>query len=213
MNEQKQKSMKYPKLRELKEALKSLFSKAATTRFPYEPHESVDRMRGKPEFFEDDCVGCGACAEVCPSDAIKVIDPEINHKKNHPAMRRIELRYDTCIFCGNCEAHCITEKGVRLTKIFDMALFDRRLAVESVEKELIFCDLCDAVITTKDHLKWTFEKLGTLAYGNPGLLLINQRELIPINSGKPAEEIRRPDIFKVLCPKCRHEVMLKDIWG
>lgn len=205
--------MKYPKLRELKEAVKSLFSSAATTRFPYEPHEPVDGIRGKPEFFEEYCVGCGACAEVCPANAITVIDPDHSHKKNHLEMRRIELHYDTCIFCGTCEAYCITQKGVQLTKNFDLALFDRNLAVESVEKELVFCDLCHSVITTKDHLKWTYKKLGTLAYGNPSLLLINQRELIPIDSGKAGDELRRPDIFKILCPKCRHEVMLKDIWG
>ncbi len=206
--------MKYPKLRELKEAIKSLFSPAATSRFPYEPHEPYEGIRGKPEFFEEHCVGCGACSEVCPADAIRVIDPPTPiSKKDMPATRRMELRYDTCIFCGNCEANCITGKGVQLTKKFDLALFDRKLAVESVEKELVLCDLCGAVITAKDHLLWTLKKLGTLAYGNPTMLIMNQRELIPTASGKPGEDLRRPDIFKVLCPKCRHEVMLKDIWG
>ena len=128
-------------------------------------------------------------------------------------MRKLELRYDNCNFCGNCQAHCITEKGVQLTKEFDLALLDRKLAVETVDKKLIICDLCGAIVTSKDHLRWLAQQLGTLAYGNPTLMLISQRELIPIESGKKGEELRRPDIFKILCPKCRHEVMLKDICG
>jgi len=206
--------MKYPKLRELKEAIKSLFSKPYTTKFPFEAHEAFDGFRGKPKYFEEYCVGCGACSHVCPSLAITVIDPEepIKGKKSIP-MRKIELRYDTCIFCGNCQAHCITEKGIQLTKEFDLALFDRKLAVEDIEKELYVCEICGAIVTTKDHLRWLAKKLGTLAYGNPSLLLASQREHIPVESGAEGKEIRRPDLMKILCPKCRHEVVLKDIWG
>ena len=205
--------MKYPKLRELREAIKSLFSRPYTTKFPFKPHEAFDGFRGKPKYFEDYCVGCGACAQVCPGNAIKVVDPEEPVTKLDPVpMRRIVLRYDTCIFCGNCQANCITEKGIQLTGEFDLALFDRNLAVEDIEKELIICELCGAIVSTLDHLKWLARRLGTLAYGNPTLLLISQRELIPVESGKKGEELRRPDMLKVLCPKCRREVTIKDIW-
>jgi hydrogenase-4 component H len=158
--------MKYPKLRELREAIKSLFSRPYTTKFPFKPHEAFDGFRGKPKYFEDYCVGCGACAQVCPGNAIKVVDPEEPVTKLDPVpMRRIVLRYDTCIFCGNCQANCITEKGIQLTGEFDLALFDRNLAVEDIEKELIICELCGAIVSTLDHLKWLARRLGTLAYG------------------------------------------------
>ncbi|MCJ7813458.1 4Fe-4S dicluster domain-containing protein [bacterium] len=206
--------MKYPKLRELKEVVKSLFSKPYTSKFPFQPHEAFDGFRGKPEYFDEYCIGCGACAEVCPANAIKRIDPpEPVKDENESPVRKMELRYDMCNFCGNCQAHCITEKGIQLTKQFDLALFDRKLAVEEIEKELIICDLCGTILTAKDHLCWLIRRLGTLAYGNPTLLLTSQRELIPVESGAKTEQFRRPDIFKVLCPKCRHEIMLKDIWG
>ncbi|HHS14046.1 MAG TPA: 4Fe-4S dicluster domain-containing protein [bacterium] len=206
--------MKYPKLRELGEAVKSLFSKPYTTKFPKVAHEGFDGFRGKPEFFDEYCVGCGACTQVCPAGAIAVIDPEIIRKDNKSApKRKLELRYDMCNFCGNCEAHCITEKGVQLTKKYDLALMDRKLAVETIEKELVVCEMCGGTVTTIDHLRWLVKKLGTLAYGNPTLLLVSQRELIPVQSGRKGEELRRPDILKVMCPKCRHKVMVKDIWG
>jgi len=205
--------MKYPKLRELREAIKSLFSKPYTTRFPKVPHEAYDGFRGKPEYSNEYCVGCGACAEVCPAGAIQVLDPEEPIEKDSSPKRRLELRYDMCNFCGNCQAHCITEKGIQLTKKYDLALFDRKLAVEDIEKELVFCELCGAIVTAKDHLLWLAKRLGTLAYGNPTLLLVSQRQLVPVQSGLAGEEARRPDILKILCPKCRHEIMLKDIWG
>ncbi len=206
--------MKYPKLRELREAIKSLFSKPYTDKFPAVPHEPVDGFRGKPEYFEEYCVGCGACANVCPGNAITVIDPpEPVAVQDKAPVRRLELHYDMCNFCGNCQANCITEKGVQLTKKFDLALFDRKLAVESIDHELIICELCGAKVTTRNHLKWLVKKLGTLAYGNPALLLVSQRELIPVESGSKGEDLRRPDLLKILCPKCRHDVVLKDIWG
>jgi hydrogenase-4 component H len=205
--------MKYPKLRELGEAIKSLLSRPETTKYPYKPHEPYDGYRGRPTFFDEYCVGCGACAYVCPGNAISILDPEEPVKKLKPEpKRKMLVRHDMCNFCGNCEANCITEKGIQLTKEYDLALFDRNLAVDEVEKELIICELCGAIVTTRDHLKWLVRRLGTLAYGNPTLLLVSQRELIPVESGAKGDDLRRPDILKVLCPKCRREVMIKDIW-
>ncbi|MBN2415093.1 4Fe-4S dicluster domain-containing protein [bacterium] len=205
--------MRYPKIRELGEAVKSLLSKPYTSSFPKTPHEPFDGFRGKPEHSEEFCVGCGACAESCPGNAIAVIDPDPKAKNKKPLMRKLELKYEKCNFCGICEANCITEKGITLTKQFDLALFDRNLARESIELELVTCELCGDIVTTKKHLLWIFRKLGVLAYGNPTLLLTAQREMLPVESGGAGEELRRPDIFKVLCPKCRKDVMMKDIYG
>ncbi|MEW6556768.1 MAG: 4Fe-4S binding protein, partial [Elusimicrobiota bacterium] len=69
--------MRYPKLRELKEAIKALIKGPYTTKFPFEPHTPFPRFRGKPVPDEKNCIGCGACAEVCPTRAIEVIDPDI----------------------------------------------------------------------------------------------------------------------------------------
>jgi len=92
--------MKYPKLRELKEALTSLFSPPYTTKFPKTPSPAAPEYRGKAEFDEVECVVCGACANVCPPGAIEKIEEPAPDGK-----RRLILHYDRCIFCGQCQAN------------------------------------------------------------------------------------------------------------
>lgn len=201
--------MRLPSLlqfRILKEAFKALFTGPYTTKFPYKPHTPAEKFRGKPEFDEEECVGCGACVEVCPSDALELFD-DLKKQK-----RRIVLLYDKCIFCGECQANCITEKGIRLTPEYDLATFDRAKAKTSIEKDLLLCEYCGAIIGTTDHVKWVVRRLGLLAYANLGLLLVSHEEL-----GLAEREVRRlkelpkrSDRIKFLCPKCRREVVLAD---
>lgn len=49
----------------------------------------------------NECVSCGACAEVCP---VKIIEPD---KENHP--KAVEGREERCINCGHCA--CVCPKG------------------------------------------------------------------------------------------------------
>jgi len=202
--------MRYPKLRELKEAIKAIIKGPYTTRFPYEPHVPQEKFRGKPEFYEKECVGCCACAEVCPARAIDVVD---DTRARRP-MRRLVLHFDICVFCGQCQANCITEKGIKLTGEYDLALFNRNEATVRVEKELLVCEECGKVIGAKDHLLFLARKLGPLAYGNMPLLLTAFRELelikAPPTIGPP---LRRAHIFRIICPRCRREALLQDIWG
>lgn len=203
--------MQYPKLRELREAIRALFSRPFTTKYPRIPHEAPQGFRGKPQFFEADCIGCGACAEVCPGGAIQVIDSPSRGKG--PRFRTLEISYDRCHFCGNCQAHCITGKGMQLTQEYDLAYAGALGLSFSIQKELVFCDLCGHVLTTKDHLKWIVERLGILTYSNPTLLVFAQQEWIPVTSGVPGNTLRRPDLFKILCPACRHQVMKHERGG
>jgi len=207
--------MRKPKLRELGEALKAVLKGPSTTKFPAEPYEPPEAFRGKPQFVEDDCIGCCACAEVCPSRVIDVIDDTAAT----PPVRRLELHYDSCIFCGQCALYCTTEKGIRMTGEFDLATFDRHACVESVEKELVLCEVCGAVLGARDHLLWVAERLGAKRYANPTLILVAESELGLVG---PAPEARieaakgpvdRSDTMRVLCPRCRRATVLREAWG
>ncbi len=203
--------MRYPKLRELREAIKAVIKGPYTTKFPFAPHTPAERFRGKPVPDDEWCVGCEACTEVCPSGAIELIDDA------KAKIRKIIHHHDDCIFCGQCEINCLTEKGVKLTQEYDLATFDRSTLVHEQEFELLVCEKCGQVIGTKKHLLWLARKLGPLAYSNFPLILTTQKELEIVEEitlePLPTEPVTRSDIFRIMCPKCRHRGLLFDEYG
>lgn len=203
--------MRYPKLRELKEAIKSVFSKPYTTKYPYVSHTPPPKFRGKPEPNQEECIACGACAEVCPARAIEVVNTttlrSYDATTSDTPTRTITWRYENCIFCGQCEALCTTEKGVRLGLEYDLAVLDRKTLFAEIKKELVVCSCCGTVIGTKPQLVYLAKKLGPLAYGNFPLTLVSQQELgLVKETNNPVCELnkQRSDLFRVLCPKCRY---------
>jgi len=204
--------LRKPKLRELKEAVRAFVKGPYTTKFPKVPSIPPETFRGKPKYDEDGCVGCGACAQVCPSAAIELID---ERGKGATGTRKLALHYDRCIFCGQCQANCITDEGIKLSLEYDLATYDRTETVESVEKELLFCEFCGAPITTVDHLKWLAKKLGPLAFSNQALILVSHKELSLVDKTAPRDKrpAWRTDYMRILCPKCRREVIFTEEWG
>lgn len=201
--------MKYPKLRELREAIKALIKGPYTTKFPYQPHIPKPKFRGKTEYFKEDCVGCGACAQVCPARTIEVED--ILDKDKKTGKRVLKLYHENCIFCGNCVLNCITEKGIRQTQEFDLASYDRKDVYSQVEKELILCQICAEPITTLEHLEWITEKVGDSVFSNPTLYLLKLKSLglvyyEDIVGLIPFKRARRQ---LILCHRCRRESTLE----
>jgi hydrogenase-4 component H len=205
--------VRLPKLRELKEAVTAVVSPRFTTRFPAQPCVVPERYRGKPEFDTSTCVGCGACVNVCPTKALTQIDDVAAD----PPTRKITLRYDTCIFCGNCRDNCTTETGIELSNQWDLAGLDRKSMAETHEHELQLCERCGAVIGTKKHLVWLYEKLGPLAYTNPSVLLAKSRDLSsepsqvpqPSAASEPSDEVAASDFMRILCPQCKCKLNIR----
>ena len=200
--------MKWPKLRELKEAVKALVVGPYTSPFPKEPHLPHPNFRGQYKFNEKKCVGCLACQEVCPVGAIAHED-RIDDGK---AMRTIIHYSDTCIFCGECEAHCIADhEGIKTSNQWELSFFDRKTqSFETIQKELQLCEICGTVITGKDHLKWIAEKLGELAYSSPTLYQSRLQDLGVIDQNLVAacQDQARSDRIKILCAPCRRATTL-----
>jgi hydrogenase-4 component H len=208
--------MRLPKLRELKEAiiavsagLPFLPGRRFTTRFPQKPCVVPETYRGKPEFDLDMCIGCGACVNVCPTEALM----QSEDLEAEPPVRKITLQYDTCIFCGNCSDVCTTVDGINLSTEWDLANLDRQDTVETHEYELQLCEKCGAVIGTKKHLVWLYEKLGPLAYTNPSLLIAKSGDLLTtprkIPEQEPGKGVRASDFMRILCPKCKCELNIR----
>ncbi|MDD5166575.1 MAG: 4Fe-4S dicluster domain-containing protein [Candidatus Omnitrophica bacterium] len=197
--------MRYPKLRELKEAIKALFKGPYTSRFPYEPHKPYERFRGRPEYHQEDCMGCGACFQVCPAKAIDLID---NMDK-----RTLTVHWDLCVFCGQCQANCPTEKGIMLSREFDLATTGKREELkQTIEKELFVCECCGEHIAPKEQILWVAKRLGPLTFSNATLMLFYLMNLNLASGEKnppKGGEFLRSDRIKILCPRCRREAVIK----
>jgi len=202
--------MKYPKLRELKEALRAIIKGPYTTSFPKKPVTVCERLRGRPYFHEQDCIGCAACAQVCPTGAIEFKDEVVDGKW----LRSFVVHWDVCIFCGQCQANCPTGKGIILSSEFAFATCKGRSELQcKMQKELVICEHCGNKILPYEQYLWVAARLGVLCFTNPSLIVFSLRRFGLALKDKFKEfvggEIFRDDRFRILCPRCRREVVIK----
>ena len=198
--------MKWPKVREIVEALGSFFSRPYTTKYPSVSFGPVKQFRGRPHYHSEECTGCGACVQVCPAGALQLTDSKESGK------RRFTINYAHCIQCGQCEEKCMTGKGIRLTNEMIPSMFEPDSVIETMEKEIVWCESCGSFIACRDHLLWLAEKLGPYAYALPSLLLIKEARMQTVPPAFVKEKIRREDLYKMLCPYCRRQVVVIDVF-
>ncbi len=104
-------------------AIKYLFQKPVTLRYPFEKKEPALRYRGFHLNDWDKCTGCGNCADICPNEAITMIEvpeiePEPGEKNERP-----QLDYGRCCFCGLCVDIC-PPGSLRLSRDYFHIHFD-----------------------------------------------------------------------------------------
>ncbi|MCM8796450.1 MAG: 4Fe-4S dicluster domain-containing protein [Candidatus Omnitrophica bacterium] len=202
--------MRYPKLRELKEAIKALLKGPYTSKFPCQPHQPYERFRGRPYFHEEDCTGCAACAQVCPAKAIEVEDII----QDGQAKRKLTIHWDICIFCGQCQANCLTGKGIILSQEFAFATTENRQQLkDGVEKDFVLCDCCAQPIVPSAQYTWVAKRLGPLTFSNASLMLFYLKSFglaLKENISRRKEgDFLRSDRIKILCPRCRRQAVIK----
>lgn len=85
----------------LADTVRSFFRKPVTQLYPFERHDSPERLRGKLYWNPENCTGCCLCVKDCPSNAIEVITIDKKAKK-------FVMRYhpDRCTYCGQCVQNC-----------------------------------------------------------------------------------------------------------
>jgi formate hydrogenlyase subunit 6 len=201
--------MKLPMLfqpRILKTAIRSLFSRPYTTEYPKKKFEAIPEYRGRPHYHETDCIGCGACFQVCPADAIEMHD----ETQNGQPVRRLTHHHDTCIQCGQCVRYCTTEKGILMTNEWEFLGFKTEDFEETIRKGIIICEACGGTIAPLDQIKWLAARLGPLAFCNPTLMLASHKELAVVDPGMAPETGQpvRSRRINIQCPHCRRKTAL-----
>jgi hydrogenase-4 component H len=125
---------------ELKEALLCLRAGQVTLGYPFEPHPPQPGFRGLPRLDMEKCIGCGACANACPSRSIVLIEEE-----NY---RTIDFNLARCTYCAQCRDAC-PEQAVTLSDLFETAtacLDDLRITIQLV---VVRCRDCGEVVGTR----------------------------------------------------------------
>ncbi len=104
-------------------AIKYLFEKPVTLRYPFEQKEPSPRYRGFHLNDWDKCTGCENCADICPNEAITMVEiPEIKPKPGEKN-ERPQIDYGRCCFCGLCVDIC-PPGSLRLSRDYFHIHFD-----------------------------------------------------------------------------------------
>jgi len=109
-------------------AVKFIFSKPKTIRYPFEQKEPALRYRGFHVNDLDKCTGCGNCADICPNEAIQMI--ELPGLESRPGYKneRPQIDYGRCCFCGLCVDIC-PPGSLKLTRDYLHIHFDPKTFV------------------------------------------------------------------------------------
>ncbi|HIP65406.1 MAG TPA: 4Fe-4S dicluster domain-containing protein [Pyrodictium sp.] len=107
----------------------------ATHPYPEKPFEVDELYRGKPVLDASACIGCGACANACPAETIKV---ETDYGKG---VRRWTIYYGRCIFCARCQEVCPVN-AIELSREFELAAKNREDLTVVAEFKLGSCAKC-----------------------------------------------------------------------
>ena len=122
-------------------AIRFLWKKPKTLKYPFESKEPALRYRGFHLNDWDKCTGCGNCADICPNEAINMEKiPELESKPEKGMKNeRPKIDYGRCCFCGLCVDIC-PPGSLRLSRDYFHIHFDTNTFVflpkdEKTDKE------------------------------------------------------------------------------
>lgn len=104
----------------------------ATVGYPLAPLAPDPGYRGRVTVETERCVGCGACADVCPARCVLITDLDTT-------TRVIRRHLDRCVQCGRCEEACAYD-AVHMVPDWETGTPDRR---DLLIEQRLFMGVCD----------------------------------------------------------------------
>ena len=87
-------------------SIKYLFQKPITFKFPFETRDAAPRYRGFHLNDWEKCTGCGNCADICPTQAITMVEIKDLKVEAGKKPERPQIDYGRCCYCGLCVDIC-----------------------------------------------------------------------------------------------------------
>ena len=122
----------------------------------------------------DICTGCGACADVCPVNAI-----EISQNESYFILHHL---YGICLYCRQCSKNC-PERAISFSGVVDTTKFTTKLNSDNnANIKVETCKRCGAAYAPKPLLFKVKRSLETLLVETPESLSLclrcRNRELV-----------------------------------
>ncbi len=154
-----------------------------TIRYPQVRVEVDELYRGKPEITFELCMGCGACANACPAEAITIEDV---------GGRRVwKVFYGRCIYCARCQEVCPLG-AISLSREFELASRSRSDLIVEANLMLAKCDSCGSSMDVTERE------------------VIYADEILKA-SETPDELINKLSRYLKLCRKCKRRLAAESI--
>lgn len=102
----------------------------------------------KLTYKDENCVGCGICTDVCPTESLR-LGPIVPIARGLIEMDLISVNKDSCVFCGLCSVACpfdaltLAIDGIDVKQTESYPKWDVNSEID--EEECIYCGRCDAV--------------------------------------------------------------------
>lgn len=112
-----------------------------TEKYPYEPVPTPETFRGKPVIDTSKCLGCGACVNACPANALSIEDDL------KEGIRWVRLFIGRCIYCGRCADACPVN-AISLSREFELSTLENEELFQEVGLRMVRCVICGKPFTT-----------------------------------------------------------------